>query len=239
MGGVAPAGPAGFHAAKATEGPHMLVIHGVTRSRASRIIWLCHELDLPFRQEPVIQAYRLADAAAPGAPRNTRSPDFLALSPAGAIPVIEDDGLVLSESLAAVIHLARKHGGPLAPQDPAEDAMILQWAFYAATAIEPDALTVQMLTRPAATADDRAIVSEAIERLKRPLKVLEDHLSGHDHLVGDRFTIADLMMAEIVRYAWTDPRLRGAWPVISRWLDACHARPAFRRMWAARDAEPA
>ena len=73
----------------------MLTIHGVTRSRASRIIWLCFELDVPFLQIPVIQAYRLADADAADAPLNTRSPEFLKLSPAGAIPVIEDDGLVL------------------------------------------------------------------------------------------------------------------------------------------------
>ena len=73
-------------------------------------------LDLPFRQEPVIQAYRLAHAEGPGAPLNTRSPSFLALSPAGAIPVIEDEGLVLSESLAAVMHLARKHGGRWRPR---------------------------------------------------------------------------------------------------------------------------
>ena len=43
----------------------MLTIHGVTRSRASRIIWLCHEIGLEFRQIPVIQAYRLADPDAP------------------------------------------------------------------------------------------------------------------------------------------------------------------------------
>ena len=51
----------------------MLTIHGVTRSRASRIIWLCHEIGLPFRQIPVIQAYRLPDPMAADAPLNTRS----------------------------------------------------------------------------------------------------------------------------------------------------------------------
>ena len=100
----------------------MLTIHGVARSRASRIVWLCFELDIPFRQIPVIQAYRLGDADAADAPLNTRSPEFLKLSPAGAIPVIEDDGLVLAESLACTLHLARKHDrGGLGPADEAED----------------------------------------------------------------------------------------------------------------------
>ncbi|MBU2958671.1 glutathione S-transferase family protein [Paracoccus sp. 1_MG-2023] len=212
----------------------MLVIHGVTRSRASRIIWLCHELDLPFRQVPVIQAYRTVDPDA----LSTASPEFLALSPAGAIPVIEDDGLVLSESMAANLHLARKHGGTVGPQDASEDALMMQWSFYAATAIEDDALTIQMLTRPEATDEDREIIDEAIARLERPLAVLEAHLTAHAYLVGGRFTVADLNMAEVIRYGWNDQRLHAAWPAISEWLDSCHARPAFLRMWEARLQEP-
>lgn len=217
----------------------MLTIHGVTRSRASRIIWLCHELDLPFRQVPVIQAYRIGNARDADAPLNTQSPDFLALSPAGAIPVIEDEGLVLSESLACTLHLARKHGGPAGPQDYAEDALMGQWTLYGATAIEPDALTVMMLSRAASPSpDDAAIIADAAERLVRPLKVLEDHLAIHAYLVGGRFTVADLNMAEMVRYAAGHAALMEPFPAIRAWLSACQDRPAFKAMWAARLAEP-
>ena len=51
----------------------MLTIYGVTRSRASRIIWLCHEIGIPFKQVPVIQAYRLSDPDAADAPLNQRA----------------------------------------------------------------------------------------------------------------------------------------------------------------------
>src|SRR5437660_8934863 len=78
----------------------MLTIYGVYRSRASRNIWLAHELGLPFKQVPVIQHDRLPDAEASGAPINTRSPAFLKINPNGRIPSIDDDGLVLHESLA-------------------------------------------------------------------------------------------------------------------------------------------
>ena len=216
----------------------MLTIHGVTRSRASRIIWLCHELGLPFRQEPVIQAYKLPFPDAPDAPVNTRSPSFLALSPAGAIPVIEDDGLVLSESLACTLHLAKKHGGDLAPRDAAEEALMLQWSFYAVTAIEPDALTIMMLhTGREQSGEDATLIADAAERLIRPMKVLEDHLATHGHLVGDRFTVADLNVAEIVRYAEGYGELMGQFPAVQAWLAGCHERPAFRKMWDARAAE--
>lgn len=218
----------------------MLTIHGVTRSRASRVIWLCHELDLPFRQIPVIQAYRLPWPDAPDAPFNTHSPEFLRLSPQGAIPVIEDDGLVLSESLACTLYLARKHGGPLGPATSTEDALILQWSLYANSSIEPDALTLLFLHKPGQDqpGEDQAIVANAAERLIRPCRVIEDHLSRHGHLVGDRFTVADLNAAEILRYAQGYAPLMQEFPAIRAWLQACQSRPAFRKMWQARLAEP-
>lgn len=218
----------------------MLTIHGVTRSRASRIIWLCHEIGLEFRQVPVIQAYRLADPDAPDAPLNTHSPEFLALSPAGTIPVIEDEGLVLGESLAATLYLARKYGDDLGPADLAEDALMMQWSFYAATSVEPDALTILFLHAPSRlqSGDDQAIVANAAERLIRPLKVIEAHLSTHEHLVGGRFTVADLNLAEVLRYAQGYGELTSQFPAVMSWLERCQSRPAFRRMWDARLAEP-
>lgn len=219
----------------------MLTIHGVTRSRASRIIWLCHELGLPFRQEPVIQAYRLADPDAPGAAPNTHSPAFTALSPAGAIPVIEDDGLVLSESLACTLYLARKHdAGGLGPADAAEDALMMQWSFYGATSVEPDALTLLFLhgRGQAQSGEDAALVANAAERLIRPMKVIDDHLAAHGHLVGGRFTVADLNMAEMIRYAQGYGPLMEQFPAIRQWLADCQTRDGFLAMWAARQAEP-
>ena len=219
----------------------MLTIHGVTRSRASRPIWLCHELGVEFRQVPVVQAYRLGDPETADAPLNTRSPEFLALSPAGAVPVIEDGDLVLSESLAGTLHLARtRNAHDIGPRDDAEFAQMMKWSFYAATAIEPDALTILYLhgRTQAQSGEDAGLVAAAAERLIRPMKVLDDHLATHSHMVGDRFTVADVNVAEIVRYAQGHGELMGQFPAVQAWLTACHARPAFQKMWQARMAEP-
>lgn len=218
----------------------MLQIYGVTRSRASRIVWLCYELDLAFEQIPVIQAYRLPDALAADAPLNTLSAEFLALSPQGAIPVLRDGDLLLSESFACTLHLARQQGQPLGPRDAAEDALMLQWSLYAATSIESDALTIQRLHRPgqAQPGADQAAVAAASERLVRPLRVLEAHLAVHSHLIGDRFTVADLNMAEVLRYARGHDALFHDFPAVTAWLSGCQARPAFQRMWRDRLAEP-
>jgi glutathione S-transferase len=91
----------------------VLTIYGVYRSRASRNFWLAYEIGLPFNHVPVMQTYRLRDPAAPDAPLNTRSSAFLAVNPNGHVPSIEDDGLVLHESLAINLYLAKKYGDAL------------------------------------------------------------------------------------------------------------------------------
>ncbi|TBR26273.1 MAG: glutathione S-transferase family protein, partial [Reyranella sp.] len=86
---------------------------------------------------------------------------------------------------------------------------------------------------------DPKIADAAVEALKGPFAVLDKALAKSGWLVGDRFTVADLNTAEIVRYAQPAPELFETAPRVKAWLAACQARPAFKKMWAARDAEPA
>src|SRR6188474_2285887 len=150
-------------------GKSMLTIYGVYRSRASRNIWLANELGVPFKQVPVIQHYRLPDATAPGMPLNTRSPEFLKVNPNGHIPSIDDDGLVLHESLAINLYLAKKHGTALAPANIGEDGQMTMWALWAATEVEPHALTVlnHRVSKPPAERDPK-VAQAAIETLRAP-----------------------------------------------------------------------
>jgi glutathione S-transferase len=214
----------------------MLTIYGVYRSRASRNIWLAEELGIPFRQVPVIQHYRTV----PAGMLHTQSPEFLKINPSGLIPSIDDDGLVLNESLAINLYLARKHGGPVAAANVAEEGQIAMWSLWAATGVEPHAINVlyHRLGNPNGAKDPK-IADAAVEALKGPFAVLDKALAKSGWLVGDHFTVADLNTAEIVRYAQAAPELFEAAPRVKAWLAACQARPAFKKMWAARDAEPA
>ena len=205
----------------------MLTIYGVHRSRASRNIWLAHELDIPFKLEPVMQVYRLKDPIPPTVV-HTKSPAFLKVNPNGHVPSIDDDGLVLHESLAINLYLARKHGGPLAPKSLAEDGQMSMWALWAANEVEPHSLAVLQNGAP----------KESVDALRAPFAVLNDAVAG-GHLVGDRFTVADINVAEVVRYAQAAPELFDAAPKVKAWLAACQARPAFTKMWEARNKEPA
>jgi glutathione S-transferase len=217
----------------------MLTIYGVYRSRASRNIWLANELGIPFKLVPVMQLYRLTPEAAENT-LHTKSPEFLKVNPNGHIPAVDDDGLVLNESLAINLYLARKHGGPLAPANPAEEGQMAMWALWAAIEAEPH--TIQVLYHRVGNKPeerDPNIAAAAIEALRRPFAVLDKALATNGYLVGGRFTVADINTAEIFRYAMPAPELFEAAPGVKAWLAACHARPAYKAMMAAREKEPA
>ncbi len=217
-----------------------LTLYGVARSRASRNIWFCLEADLPFEQVPVIQARRVKDPLAQDAPLNTRSPAFLAVNPNGLVPAMQDGELVLFESLAINLYLARKTGAPLGPGDLDEEGRILMWSLWSATEAEPWAIQILMhrayLPEPER---DPVAATRAAEALVPKFAVLDQHLKGRDWLVADRFTVADINTAEVLRYAALATDLFDGAPNVKRWFKACQSRPAFKEMMRRREAEPA
>ena len=218
----------------------MLTIYGVYRSRASRNIWLANELGLPFKHVPVIQHYRLPDAKAADAPLHSRSTAFLKVNPNGHIPSIDDDGLVLHESLAINLYLAKKHGGPLARGQPGRGRrnghVVAVGRHRGRAALDQRSLSPGRQSIGSEGCKGRRCrrrgVAGALRRARRDLG------QGRPCL-GGRFTVADINVAEIVRYAQAAPELFEANPRVKAWLAACQARPAFRKMWETRDKEPA
>ena len=214
----------------------MLKIYGVYQSRASRTYWMAPELGIEFESVPVIQARRVADPDASNAPFHTKSPEFLKINPNGHIPTIEDDGLILWESIAINLYLARKHKGPLAPQSLAEEGLIESWSFWAVNEIEQNAVKIVLTYDNALqdTAGGKETLAVCTRLLKRPFEILNQHLASQDYLVGNRFTVADINAAEICRYAMTETALTAPNPHVTAWYNRCHDRPAFKEMWAAR-----
>jgi glutathione S-transferase len=198
------------------------------------------ECGVDFTHVPVIQSYRLDQPKAADAPYNTASPQFLAINPIGQIPVLVEDGLVLTESLAITLYIARRYGEALGPQSDAETALMEQWALFAATSIEDAALTIASTQANGGdTAEAQSHIAISAEKLRRPLGRLQKQLADADWLMGARFTVADINTAECVRYAQGHPSLLDEFPAVKDWLTRCQARPAFQAMWTKRLAEPA
>jgi glutathione S-transferase len=115
------------------------------------------------------------------------------------------------------------------------------WSLWAANEIEPRSIQVlyHRVGNPEGPKDE-ALAQAAITALRGPFVVLDRHLMTHGgYAVGHRFTVADINLAECVRYASVATELFDAAPAVKAWLARCQARPAFRAMWAKRDSEPA
>jgi glutathione S-transferase len=193
----------------------MIKIYGTKQSRATRVIWAALELGLPHE---LVIVDRVAG--------DHKKPDFLKINPNGRIPALEDDGLVMFESLAMTLYLAKKAGGPLAPKDLKEDALMTMWTLWGVNEVEPHSVQVlyhRMLWPEDQRDEQKALAS--IETLRAPLAVLEAHLAQHDYVVGDRFTIADINVAAVCSYARLAPELIKTLPHVEAYLNRILERP--------------
>ena len=218
----------------------MLTIYGVYRSRASRVYWMAEELGLEFLSVPVLQARRLADPLSQEAPLNTHSPDFATVNPMSQIPSIKDGNLVMHESLAINLYLARKYGGPLSGETVEEDGLLTMWTVWAASQVEPQTVRIVLTYDNGLenSEDGKQTIAVACRALRKPLAALESQLAGRQWIVGDRFTVADLNIAEVLRYAQSEEALFQAYPHIMAWIERCQSRPAYKAMQVARSKEP-
>jgi glutathione S-transferase len=194
----------------------MIVLYGAMASRAHRTVWMLKELGLPFEHVPT-----------PFNDGSTRRPEFLALNPNGRVPVLDDDGFLIHESMAINLYLARKQGGPLAPVGLHEEALATQWSFWVVTEIEKPLLLAAANRRlfPYGQRDEEQ-AQAALAKLERPLRVLDAHLARHPHLLGERFTVADLNVATVMDLAPQCGIALDAWPHAQAWHRRCLARPA-------------
>jgi glutathione S-transferase len=194
----------------------MLRIHGSARSRAQRTLWMTFELGIPYEHDDLLPR-------SPG----TKTPEFLALNPNARLPVIEDDGFVLYESMAINFYLAKKHNSPLYPTDPKLEALALQWSFW-----ETDRLDRQLANYIARTSDP-SIPDAAWADVEPAMSALNGALGKIRWLAGPEFSVADLNVAGALWRGLTMDLSR--WPAVQEWLARCWDRPAAKKARAMRE----
>lgn len=201
----------------------MLRIYGSARSRAIRVLWMTGELGL---------AYDHKDWA-PRSPE-TRTPEFRALNPNGRVPTIDDDGFVLSESMAINFYLAKKHRSPLFPSDAKREALVLQWSLWETDHLDRQIVNYCRHTNDLPEAERKAeIATAAWEEIAPSFDVLETVLTKSKWLAGPEFSVADLNVAAALFRALSIDLAK--WPHLQAWLNSCWERPAAKRARAMRD----
>jgi glutathione S-transferase len=161
---------------------------------------------------------------------DTRTPEFLALNPAGQVPtVILDDGRPLAQSNAIILHLAE--GSDLIPSDPYDRAKMMEWLFWEQYSHEP-AIAVarfQVVYRGKAIAD---LDPKLVERCHSALQRLELGLADTPFLVGNALSVADVSLVAYTRMAPAAGLDLGRYPKVQAWIarveaDLKIAEPAY------------
>ena len=187
-------------------------------TRDLRVLWTLEEIGLPYEIVGIDHPNHGLD-----------SPAYRALNPFGQIPMIDDDGVVVTESGAILLYLARK-SGKLIPHDLAGEAQVLRWCFTALTTIEVPVLSLWFvnLCGGKGSKPSDALQSWAEMRLKE----LEGWLEGRQFVAADDFTVADILMTHVLDAGTREEMLR-PYPNLVAYRARCTVRPAWKKTLAA------
>jgi glutathione S-transferase len=197
----------------------MITLYGFPNSRSLRVAWTLEELGLEY-------AYRHVDLAR----GEGQSEAFLARHPDGKVPVLEDGELMLFESAAICRYLAERYGEPgaLMPAAIEERARVDQWLFFIIGELEQP-LWTQAKHKFALPGEQRvpAVLPTAAWEFQRALAAVGRCFDGEGWLVGDRFTLADLLLAHTLTWA-VKFKMRLP-PALAAYRERVLARPALAR----------
>ena len=201
----------------------MLKVYGFSKvnalargnTRDLRVLWALEEMQMPF--EIVGMDHPAHDLS---------SDAYRRLSPFEQIPAIDDDGVVLSESAAILIYLAKK-AGQLIPADRAGEAQVVRWCFAAMSTVEPPLLALMVLdwTSDGSCGKHREFL---VGWSNRMLGNLERWLADRDFIATGSFTVADILMTHVLSNI-KDEKLIAPYPGVAAYRDRCLARPAWTR----------
>lgn len=153
--------------------------------------------------------------------------EFLAINPFHKVPVIEDDGFLLRDSVAILIYLARKYGkSEWYPDDPADMAEVQQWLSFSVNEVFNGFAIARALIIFKRQGDHAGVV----ELSRQGLEIMEKHLNKHEWLALDRTTIAD-----IACYPYTALIEEGhvslePYPNVRAWIKRIEALPGYVSM---------
>jgi glutathione S-transferase len=184
-------------------------------TRSIRVRWTLQELGVDFE---AITVNLIAG--------EHRRPDFLAINPAGKLPVLADGDFVLTESVAIVLYLAEKYADQgLLPADLRQRAEAYRWLLFAATELEQPLWRISRHT--SLYPQDKRLPAEiplARQDFCDMASVLEKHLTGRSFVAGERVSVADFVTAYTLDWAG-EAQLLDGFPQLRAYLERMYARP--------------
>ncbi len=178
-------------------------------TRSTRALWLLEELGEPYDVTILTKEERQADA-------------HRAIHPLGRVPAMDDGKGIVIESSAICLQIAdlRPEAGLNWPLGTHERALVYQWSFYAMLEVE---MPIVDIFRAKETHPD--VATEAEARFRTHAQILEDALAGKEYLVGDRFSVADVIAGSVLGFAKFVELLDGL-PNCVAYVQRLDARPS-------------
>lgn len=197
----------------------MIVVHHLNNSRSQRIVWLLEELGASYRLEKYQR----------DAKTNLAPPELRSIHPLGKSPVIEDAGLVISESGAIAEYLVERHGaGRLAPpRGTPEHVRYLHWMHFAEGTLMLHLIARLYLARVGEPA--QALLKRVEGMIGDELDLVETELSRSAYLAGAEFSAADIQMMFPLEFAVFANLAGERHPRLREYVARMQARPAYRR----------
>ncbi len=181
-----------------------------------RAQWALEETGMPYRVHPLDHTGGELDR-----------PEYRGINCFGLVPAIDDEGFVVAESGAVLLYLAEK-SGQLIPADKQGRTQVVQWCFSALNTVERPLQEIQLID---IFGGDAARREGMTKQAARWLNVLEGRLEGRDWIACAEFTVADILLATVLRQVRkTD--LLAAYPRLQRYYQRAFARPAWERTLA-------
>ena len=155
-----------------------------------------------------------------------KSPEFLAMNPNGQVPVLEDGDVVVSDSNAILVYLARTYAPDWMPTDALAEANVQRWLTLAAGEIAFGSCAARLITVFGAPLDPDFAAATA----EKAMQKLEQGLDGRDWLVGNRPTIADVATYSYTAHAPEGNVSLEPYPNVRAWIARFEALPNFEAM---------
>ena len=160
------------------------------------------------------------------------TPEYRALQPFGQVPIFEENGFVLFETGAIVLHIGER-SETLLPKDAGARARAMQWLIAALNSIEPFVMNVALIGLFYANEEWAKLRRPgAVEFVQKRLSGLSNALGDKPYLDGGQFTAGDLMMATVLRIL-KDSDIVASDKRLAAYVERCTARPAFKRAFDA------
>lgn len=205
-------------------------LYGYRNGRTLRAAWALEEVEAPYEYVE-IDLMR----------GEGREPKFLEINPAGKVPVLDDDGTIISESAAICMHVAEKYPQSrlMPPAGTVDRSQCFKWMSYIIAELDAPLWTIAK-HRFALPRERRvpAIIETAAWEFRNAVKVLAGGLVDRDYLVGDCLTVADILAGHTLSWA-KGARLSLGSEHLDRYLERLLARDAVTRARAKTQAMPA